>query len=158
MRKPLNIDRLCLEQILAKLETTKSYPNRNTLYKDASSEYYSARSVKLSPATIYLRVKEWGTILTTPVGKRGRAKGSAPVPRGDRGKKLKGNKSLVLLRTRWTKDKDAKPFLKLLDKVEGGSLKAFIKANCIDCANFQREEVKNCQVHDCVFHSIRPYQ
>ncbi len=159
MKKPLNIDRPKLEAILLKLEAAKEYSNRSSLYLDASSVYLSECKLSVSPAVIYLRVKEWGTVLATPVGKRGGNNGPKIAgQRTTRATKLNGNKSLIALRARWTKDKGAKPFMKLLDKVEKGSLKASIKANCIDCANFQRDEVKYCQVVDCVFHSIRPYQ
>jgi hypothetical protein len=157
-KKPLDIDRQVMTDILNKLELAKTYTNRNALFEDASSEYHSARGLKVSPAVIYLRVKEWQLTLKTANGKRGRAPGSGPVPQGERHKKLKNNSSLKAMRAEWTADKDAKPFMKLIDKIANGSLKSAIKANCIACANFQREEVKHCQVVSCPLHSIRPYQ
>jgi hypothetical protein len=157
-KKPLDIDRQVMTDIINKLELAKTYTNRNALFEDASSEYHSARGLKVSPAVIYLRVKEWALVLKTAVGKRGRAPGSGPVPQGERHKKLKGNKSLIALRKEWESDPDAKPFMGLISKIANGSLKSAIKANCIACANFQREEVKNCLVVSCPLHAIRPYQ
>ena len=157
-RKSIDIDKAALTDILNKLEAAKQYTNRLALFQDASNEYQSARSLKISPALIYLRVKEWSLDLKTPVGKRGRQPGSGPVPQGERHKKLKNNTSLKAMRAEWSADKDAKPFMKLIDKIANGSLKSAIKACCISCANFQREEVKFCQVTSCPLHAVRPYQ
>lgn len=37
------------------------------------------------------------------------------------------------------------------------SPRAAIKAKCLDCCNFDREEVRNCAVEACPLHSFRPY-
>lgn len=33
-----------------------------------------------------------------------------------------------------------------------------VKAKCLDCCCFQREEVKECKSVTCPLHQIRPYQ
>lgn len=33
-----------------------------------------------------------------------------------------------------------------------------VKAKCLDCSNFQREEVKNCPINTCPLWDIRPYR
>jgi hypothetical protein len=33
-----------------------------------------------------------------------------------------------------------------------------IKANCLCCAGYVREEITQCSVNLCAFHDIRPYQ
>lgn len=33
-----------------------------------------------------------------------------------------------------------------------------LKAKCLDCSSYQREEVKNCAVVTCPLHKYRPYQ
>lgn len=35
---------------------------------------------------------------------------------------------------------------------------AAVKAKCIDCSGYQKEEVTNCQVSTCPLHKYRPYQ
>ncbi len=40
----------------------------------------------------------------------------------------------------------------------GKSLRAAINANCLDCQGYEQAEVKRCQILDCTFHSLRPYQ
>ena len=40
----------------------------------------------------------------------------------------------------------------------GGSPRAAIKSKCLSCCNWQREEIKACNVVICPLHSFRPYQ
>ena len=39
----------------------------------------------------------------------------------------------------------------------GSSRAQAIKAKCMSCANFQREEVRMCPVTTCPLHAVRPY-
>lgn len=41
---------------------------------------------------------------------------------------------------------------------KGRSLRAAINANCLDCMGYEQAEVKRCEIYDCAFHSLRPYQ
>jgi hypothetical protein len=38
------------------------------------------------------------------------------------------------------------------------SPRAAIKAKCLGCSNWQREEITHCQVTLCELHAYRPYQ
>jgi hypothetical protein len=33
-----------------------------------------------------------------------------------------------------------------------------IKARCLQCSNYQRDEITNCTVVGCALHAYRPYQ
>lgn len=39
----------------------------------------------------------------------------------------------------------------------GKSRKEAIKAKCLDCAGWQREEIKNCPIDTCPLFYFRPY-
>lgn len=38
------------------------------------------------------------------------------------------------------------------------SMKLAIKMKCLDCAQFQRDEIRHCAVQTCPLHNFRPYQ
>lgn len=40
----------------------------------------------------------------------------------------------------------------------GRSPTSGIKAKCLDCSNFQREEIKACELETCPLHKYRPYK
>ena len=40
---------------------------------------------------------------------------------------------------------------------EGNSRAKAVKAKCLDCSLFQREEIKNCTVFGCPLWRYRPY-
>jgi hypothetical protein len=46
----------------------------------------------------------------------------------------------------------------LVERIEAGSLRAAIKLKCLECSNYQVQEVRLCTVTDCPLHSVRPYQ
>lgn len=149
------VDKTILSELIVRLDAEKKYSNRTALYTAVSNEYHSAHQIRFSPTYVGLRVKEWNIELVTPLGVKGRAKGSKILSKEI---KLKGNKSLAALRGEMEKDIDAKSFLGLLAKVERGSLKSALKLNCLYCANWQKQEVKFCQCNTCPLHSIRPCQ
>lgn len=158
MRKALDIDRKCMTEIIERLEKENTYDTQTALFSAVSSEYHSARNLKVSPALVYLRVKEWGLTLKTQKGKKG---GTIPVGQRERGLKLKSTKaqqSINYYRKVLSADKEGKKYMHLVDKMAKGSLKASLKLKCLDCGNFQTQEVKFCECYSCPLHAIRPYQ
>lgn len=41
--------------------------------------------------------------------------------------------------------------------MQGKSRTAGVKAKCLDCTNWQKEEIKKCTVSDCPLYPYRPY-
>lgn len=152
------IDKKVLTDLILSLDSERKYDNLTALYKDVANEYSSAHAIQFSPAFVGLKVAEYGLVLKTQKGAKGRAKGSGPVVRKPKGERLKGNKSIAALRKEMEGDVDARPFLSVLDKFQGGSLKAGVKLNCLYCGNWQKLEVKFCRCVTCPWHSVRPYQ
>lgn len=165
-KKPIELNKSTVEQIVAKLEAAKTYPNRNALYKDIVDELVKNHGYKpFSSATIYLRVKEWNLELKTPQGKRGGGlKGNPEALKNWResNKNGEGPKSRNVDNTKpliqfWSKEMNGK-YLKLAKSIKRGSLKAAVKLKCLECANFQLEEIKDCQCTDCPLWPVRPYK
>ena len=48
-------------------------------------------------------------------------------------------------------------YRKSYDKALKGSLRAGINSKCLDCTNWQKEEIKHCQVLACPLFNVRPY-
>lgn len=49
-------------------------------------------------------------------------------------------------------------FRKVWDKAMlGASLRACVKAKCLDCSNWQKDEIKDCQCPACALYEVRPY-
>jgi len=42
--------------------------------------------------------------------------------------------------------------------MEGTSLRAAIKAKCLDCCCWQRAEIADCRVPNCALYPYRPYK
>lgn len=42
--------------------------------------------------------------------------------------------------------------------MEGNSRQAAIYSKCLECMNWQREEVRNCNIYHCPLWPYRPYQ
>ena len=40
----------------------------------------------------------------------------------------------------------------------GNSLRAAINAKCLDCSNYQKQEINQCTVKNCPLYKYRPYQ
>lgn len=165
MPKPIKLERKLLEDVITKLEATNTYENRTALYKAVIDELVRSHNYSpFSATTIYLRVEKDKT-WTLPI----------KTPRGKRGGHLKGNPSAL---EEWKKTGESRQrkvddcakliawamatknpiYIKLAKAVKRGSLKAAIKLKCIDCSNFQKEEIKHCQCFDCALWPIRPYR
>lgn len=169
-RTKVVIDEALLRRVIKETEEAKHYTARSALFNDVSSAYNQRITGSMKPLNgqlVYLRVRELGIELKTPVGKRGRAAGfvntGVRVPRAD---KLAGSKDAKAtfsairdeLKLQYEDGSSAKRFLPLVDKMESGSLKAAIKMKCLSCANYDPQEVKACQIILCPLLPFRPYK
>lgn len=158
-RKPIEVTSAELQAQLIQLEASQpegKFNNRSALW-DALTETKWAKTRKPRPLTgqvAMLIAKNNNLTISTPVGKRGREKGCAPI-------NTKGGRK----RRQMTKEQaDAlyaatpKKFHKIVDRVVKGSVKARIKLNCLNCSNWQQTEVRHCGLLGCAWYSIRPYR
>lgn len=161
-RKTIELDKSLVEKIIADLESKKDYENRSSLYDDVVAELVKNHGYKpFSSATIYLRVKTWGIEPKTKGGKRGNLTGNIDALKKWREgggestqRKVDDTTPLIQFFTSFEKGK----YLKLAKAIKRGSIKAAVKLKCLECANYQIEEIKHCQCFDCPLYPIRPYK
>jgi hypothetical protein len=167
-RTKINIDKALLVKTIETCENGKNYTTQSELFNDVAQMYNNecGSLPKINAQLVYLRVPEFGIVLKTPKGKRGRAAGCRPVAlngtKVTRAEKIEANpeakKVLDSIRREIKITTKSSHFLALVDKLESGSLTAAIKLKCLDCTNFQKDEVRNCECYSCPLHIIRPYQ
>ncbi len=150
--------------VLTLVSKKTQFTKRQPLWEAVALAYASQKQLaSVSPVWVYLRVEELGLKVKTPKGKKGRVAGSSPVigERTTRGEKFAKDNGAVAFFARMEgiiKKEQKGRFLPLLEKARGGSVKALVKLKCLDCANWQTNEVKHCQCLDCPLLIIRPYQ
>lgn len=162
-RASLVINKDLLSKSVLDCESAKEYSNRSLLFKDVASTYGTYIGKSVSTTWILQRIQELGIELRTPKGRIGRVQGQAPASgeRRTRAEKLatdpKAVKSLSLLKKDVLREKQGK-YLPLFKKVEQGSLKAAIQLKCLDCTNYQANEIRHCPCNACVLWNFRPFK
>ena len=170
-RPTIQINKDSFTAIIADLETKKTYRNHSELFKDVSSVYndkHQQDGITLTPAIVYLRVKEWAVALKTQKGKKGRQKGEqlntagvTSVVRLPRGEKFASSdlarQSIGKLRQEVKREQKGR-FLPLVNRLEKGSMKAAVALKCIDCCAGSTTDIKHCPCTSCSLYLFRPYQ
>ncbi len=171
-RKTIEFDLAVLQSCINKIEQEESLSSRDELYKRAVRQYNQLGGLnanKLTPILIYTRVKKGGLTVKTPQGKRGAGlgKGGHPShspanPSAETVEHFKILKKYVLSQGYGIVGMKNTPahtrIYRMVERAERGSLRAKINLKYLDCANYQREEIRNCQCMDCPLFSVRPYQ
>lgn len=152
-RNKLIIKKQDLIKKINELESKQKYTTRTNLFNDVGKFFNTTGAV------IYLRVKEFNIEPKTPKGKRGqgltelRKRGINPnATRSSRANKIKKCNINALYKT------VPQQYHSVIKQVEKGSLKGILKAKCLDCCNYDKNEIKNCEIIECALWSIRPYQ
>lgn len=149
-RKPIELDKEKFQLVVADIEATQKPSNRSQLWKlvEASDWARSQQPRPLTSQVAYLKAKEMGLTIATPVGKKG------VFERANGPKRSRVSLNLVSSVGVGVPDN----FKKLVAKMEKGSLKAAVKLKCLDCSDWQMKEVRNCKVTGCPLFPVRPYQ
>jgi len=156
-RKGIEIDRQILESIINDLESKNNYSSRMALYDEVANQYFLLKQTKISGGLVSLRVSQWGLKLKTDKAKAEPWKHkSTPIVESDN--EIILNKQLTTDLLMYADEKEKKKFLPLAKKVLRGSRNAAIHMTCMSCANWQKEEVKFCEVKSCPLWSFRKYQ
>lgn len=165
--KPVNRQRLA--EAIASAEAEGPLANRQMLYGAVAERYNIACGATcpkdwITPSIVMLRISEWQMTIKTPVGKRGRPIGSKipqkldengqPIRRNRKGRKASAENMAAMREGEFS----STSYDGLMARIESGSLTARIKANCLACAGFVREEVKHCGVTSCPLWDVRPFQ
>lgn len=169
MAKPATpVDRSLLEQSLKEAEKNGPLKNLNALWKAAATIYNRTSKTKITHSIVSLRVRDWRIQVQTVPGKRGKSTMSAEhkaalqasrgnrKPRSEKMKEFSG--TFKAMRRRFKKDPSLLRFLPIVDSAEKGSLTAAIKLQCLDCSDYQTQEIKQCHIQSCPLYPHRPYK
>jgi hypothetical protein len=168
-RAAIVIDKSELEAKLHELENANSFDNRSLLFAAlcqtewAKTRINTAGKVKpLTPAVVYLRVKEFNIQLKTPIGKRGIPVGTKRGPRKRREQSINDPK-IIAIRDKIVnsaanhKASLREPVTRLFNRIVDGSKMAAIKLTCLECSAWESNEARNCQVTGCPLYIISPF-
>ena len=157
------------------LEAGHTFPSRRALFRAlAGSEWGRLRGLRAE--ALKMRAKRLGVVVRTGKGalcraarpgtdlehaaNSGEAAGDTPGaarpcsgPCSGSSGPARGRVELPLLR-----QTTPARYGDLVGRVERGSLKAAVKLKCLDCSNWQPQEVRLCTMTDCPLHGVRPYQ
>lgn len=151
---PIDIERFKKEIELA--EASQTFPNQTALFEYIAGTQWGKTAYKkpLTAAVLYLRYKQEALIIKTPKGKRGRASGTV-VNRTARKDKLAANpkfkENIKLLK------RDNPTAIKTIDRLAGGSLKAAIRVNCLNCSGGDKKLAQTCAVINCAMYLFNPF-
>lgn len=150
-----NINAAQLQSLIDKVENTSSFNNRSALWKAVESlpEALACKPVPLTASRAYVLSKEFRSTIKTPLGKKGKQKGSSPPPNAGRKGKVISLKVLTAI-----KNTVPTKFIAKYDKFKKGGMKAAIALKCHDCTCYQPKEIKNCEIISCSLFPFRPYQ
>jgi len=163
-RKSVNLDQKLIQKIVTELESKQDYKNRSALYSDVVIELVKNHGLEtFSASVLNQRINSWTDfVIKTPKGVKGGHLQSGTDALKEWRESGRETKKKVVgdakpLITHFTTERQGK-YLKLAKSIKRGSLKAAVKLKCLDCANFQKEEIKHCQCFDCPLFPVRPFQ
>ena len=178
-RTAVKVDRIKLVSAINEVEKNGPFRTRTKLYDRAAREYNSSvsdTSLEITPSIVMLRIKEFNLTVKTPIGQRGRqsgvkmtdehkallAAGRKNRVKGGRKAKFEKNPQIKAalndLRDKTSSNHYAAPYLPLVEKIAAGSMRAAVRLNCLQCSNYQRNEIKECNCTGCPMFAFRPYQ
>jgi hypothetical protein len=178
-RTAVKVDRVKLVAAINEVEKNGPCLTRSRLYDRVTREYNSSVSdfsLEITPSIVMLRIKEFNLTVKTPIGQRGRqsgvkmtdehkallAAGRKNRVKGGRKAKFEKNPEIKAalndLRDKTSSSQWGAPYLPLVEKIAAGSMKAAVRLNCLQCSNFARNEIKECNCTSCPLFAFRPYQ
>lgn len=169
-RPTVLIDKSQLEQVIKDLESKQTFSNLSALCKSVCETDW-AKSIKnsvgkdvvLQPQVVYNRIEEFKLQLNTKPGKKGRAAGvKVSGVRRSRSEKFSQN-PLVQATIEKLRQDSPKSEGKLIDKIEGGSIKAMVKAMCRNCVCYEQSLIGDksclgCPLSPIVFVNMKNYK
>jgi hypothetical protein len=173
------VDQKKLLLVIQEIESSGPLANRSALFNEVAAKYNASEFVKVTPAVVGLRVKQWGVKLVTPLGKKGRGKGvpmtdahkaAMLAGRGQRkskSEKFSSNPEIVSFFSE-LKARTPERFHNLVESAQNGSRTAASKLHCLECSGYDNKNVTDLVRHcpcngadgasACPLWAFRPYQ
>ncbi len=158
-RIKVEIDQGIFLSKIKELESTQSFTNISTLCVAFAKTEWAIKN-KVTASVCTLRLKEFNLLdkINTKPGKRGRQAGQS-LSDSQKAKMQQGRDKEVDVKyaARMKKIVPAR-FHPVVDKAAKGQKSAIVKLHCLNCADYQTQEIKACPVVDCPIHNWRPYK
>ena len=155
-RKKIEIDKIEFQKVVSALEQKETFSTRTILWEAVeASDWAKTRTPRPLTAQVALqKAEELQILIKTEKGKRGKSKGDTPAVVGKRTKRTFDisdiEKSIPI--------EERAKLAKTLEKAKTGGLKARVKLMCLDCTNWTKGEVSNCEITKCPLWDVRPYK
>jgi hypothetical protein len=163
-RKTIEINLDLLKKTIEEVEAAGPLANLSALYKQVSDAMLTKGETAINPQLVRLRIEALRIPVKTLKGRKGRAPGQkvdlGSIPNRS-GRQMRAEVRSALLAVGPSNQKgqiSRLRYTKILNRASKGSLKARLTLKCLECANFQQEEVRNCGGVDCVLYDIRPFK
>lgn len=173
-KKTIPFDMQKIEELVGIAEKEQVFSGLSHLFEKVAELYRKAdylNADRINAGVVGLRIKTHHIPHKTTIGKRGNALGKGP-PRTNNEERVLSPANVehfkklkkYIIHAGFSRSGERstprhKNTIKLVDKIEKGSLRAAIDLACMECTNFQPAEIKHCQCNEtCPLFSVRPYQ
>lgn len=161
-RKPLVLDKAEFQKLISDLEAKTAFPTRSALWEAVENSVW-AKTQSPRPLmrwTAVLQAEKLGLVIKTPKGKKGDGLANVDKAAAIRAAIAAPRKSRKVPLDVIQKVKNVFPtqYHNVIDKMGSGSMKAAIKAKCLDCCCFEKAEIRDCTIQECPLWNFRPYQ
>lgn len=162
----ISVNRPELVKAIAKAEKYGPLPNLNCLWMKAAGIYNQEFAIPgelnvITFSVVCLRTKEWSIPHLTLAGKKGRVGGFPTLNRGQRiprREKFQKNPEAMSAFADM-KSKAPTGYVELANRIATtGSKSLALKMVCLQCTNYQRAEIRDCNITHCVLWNFRPFQ
>ena len=164
-RKTIEINLDLLKESISLVEANGPLANLSALYQQVSDVMVSKGEAHVNPQLVMLRINKLNIPVKTQKGKRGRQPGQkldlGTVPtRNGRLMQDEIYQALLANGPGGCKGQISQlRFRKVLNKAKKGSLKARLVLKCMECADYQQEEIRHCGcAKTCPLYEIRPFK
>lgn len=153
-RSPLIVKEEELRKVITELEAVNTYATQGELFEAVANTDWGKgvrnanwRVKGIKAPVVYQKVREYGIVVKTVKGKRGRVTGQ-PVNRRARSEKM--DNPDVKYAVQQLRDDinligdDKERLLGMVDKIEAGSVNMAVKLKCMECHGYEGKTYKEC--------------
>jgi len=157
-RKKVLVDKNQLIEQIKLAETNGPFSTRQELAIAVSRSNWALNN-NITTSVVITRIEEFGITPLTQKGKRGRQVGEKLTD--EHKQKLidgRGKKEVDKVWLQEMRRITPSPYLQIVDKIEAGSMKSMIHLHCLECTNYNKGEIRSCQIKSCSLWQKRPYK
>lgn len=143
----LILDKDEFQSVVDTLESNHTFANKGELWDAVEQTEWAKKQMRpLKAQVAYNRARELGITTKTKAGRK------EDFKRTYEPKVVDQQAAQAVL------DTFPEPIQRTIKKIKKGSLRAAIKAKCLDCSGLSKKEVRVCPVTNCPLWLVRPFQ